>query len=336
MAAGNLAHLPVCSSDHRIRDDLPEDIFEHVLAFLPAEDAARSSLLSKRWRNAWTRARALNLSDEHHHGRRFLPFARAVLARYGSPEIPSLNVVIGRESSLGPGTVAWLRGAMERVVGSVSVTVTAPGGALDPLVLPPRLRAVSISLTLSGGGTGSKHGRLAFPSVSGAAGATSSYDALEELSLSRVQLQERVGASLSSWCPRLRKLRLRKVSGGGGPTWPLVVRMEQLEELEMDEVNSAVVEISTPRLETLIWHGGGFTKLISFLAGSQRSIRRLDGLCFYLPAKESRSFTAVRLLEVCSEANEISARIDIPEHCSPSWLSREVPKATAIAFVVLL
>lgn len=41
------------------------------------------------------------------------------LARYGSPDIPSLNVVIGGWSNLDPRTAAWLGDAMERVVGSV-------------------------------------------------------------------------------------------------------------------------------------------------------------------------------------------------------------------------
>nr|CAB3454567.1 unnamed protein product [Digitaria exilis] len=322
--AGN---LPVCSHDDRITD-LPEDIFEHVLSFLPAEDAVRSSVLSKRWRGAWTHAPVLNLSDEQHQQGRwsFLPFARAVLGRYGSPDIPSLNVAIGCAYNLGPSTAAWLGDAMERVVGSVCVSVTAPGGLLGQLVLPRRLRAKSISLTLSGA-TCSYNTPLVFPSEPGAAAPAASYGNLEELSLSRVRLQERdmrsLGAFLSSCCPRLRKLRLRKVSVEGRlPLWPLVLRMEQLEELETEEVDTTVVEISAPRLETLIWHGG-FTKRISFLAGSQRSIRRLARLCFYLPAEESRSITAVRLLEARSEASDISVRIDVPDHCSPSWLSRE-------------
>nr|CAB3458234.1 unnamed protein product [Digitaria exilis] len=283
--AGN---LPVCSGDDRITD-LPEDIFEHVLSFLPAEDAVRSSVLSKRWRGAWTHAPFLNLSDEQHQQGRwsFLPFARAVLGRYGSPDIPSLNVSIGCAYNLGPSTAAWLGDAMERVVGSVSVS--------GQLVLPRRLRAKSISLTLRGA-TCSDHTRLVFPSEPGAAAPAASYGNLEELSLSRVRLQERdmrsLGAFLSSCCPRLRKLRLRKVSVEGRlPLWPLVLRMELLEELETEEVDTTVVEISAPRLETLIWHGG-FTKRISFLAGSERSIRRLAGLCFYLPAEESRSITA--------------------------------------------
>nr|CAB3454568.1 unnamed protein product [Digitaria exilis] len=317
--AGNLALLPVDSDDDRL-SDLPEYIFEHVLSFLPAEDAVRSSVLSRRWWNAWTRAPVLNLSDEHHHGHRFRHFARAVLSRYGSPEnIPSLNVVISRESSLGGRrTSAWLRDAMERVVGSVSVTVTTPGGALGHLVLPCRLRAESISLTMSG--SASKHGTLVFP--------TESYS---------------LGAYLSSsWCPRLRKLRLSKVIFAG---LLLVLRMELLEELEMDEVQivsklhvvtpnlralyvricrnpgDAMLEISAPRLETLRLHNNSQEHL-SFLDGGQ-CVRRLAGLCFYLPAKEFRSITAVRLLKACSEANDISVRIDIPDHCSPSWLSRE-------------
>uniref|UniRef100_A0A0A9D7G7 F-box domain-containing protein n=1 Tax=Arundo donax TaxID=35708 RepID=A0A0A9D7G7_ARUDO len=223
--------------DDRI-SDLPDAILEHVLSFLPAQDAVRSSVLSRRWRHSWTHAHALNLSDEH-LGDRFLAFADTVLARYGAADIPALNVTIGCESNLGPATAAWLRGAMERVVGSISVSAMATG-PLHQLSLHSRLRAKSTSLRLSG--IFFQHGPLVLLELGG----STSFGGLMELSLSRVHLQERMralGEFLSSCCPRLRKLRLCKVSGGlvangGLRLWPLVLHLDLLEELEVDRVES--------------------------------------------------------------------------------------------------
>nr|CAB3454569.1 unnamed protein product [Digitaria exilis] len=231
--AGNLALVPVVGSDDDDRRrrrralisySLPEDIFEHVLPFLPPEDAARSSVLSKRWR---ARATVLSLSDEHHQDDgQFLPFARAALDRHGSPDIMALDVTIGCATNLGPSTAAWLGDAMERAVGSVSVTVTAPRPLDGELVIPRRLTAKLTSLTLGGADSMFNHGRLVFPAELGGGAATSptSYGALAELSLSRVRLEEHdarsLGDFLSSCCPRLRKLRLRKVRVGGGLRLP--------------------------------------------------------------------------------------------------------------------
>ncbi|CAL5086328.1 unnamed protein product [Urochloa decumbens] len=330
--------------------DLPDGILEHVLSFLPAADAVRSSVLSRRWLRAWAHAPALNLSDEHLQDR-FLGFARELLARYGAPDVPALNVTLGCESSLGPAAAAWLRGAMERAVELISVTVTTPG-TMHQLTLPRGMRAKSMTLRLSG--VPFKHGPLVLPDP----GAPTSFGALTELSLSRVRLQENVrplGEFLSSCCPGLRKLRLTKVSGGlvadgGLQLWPLVLHLDMLEELVVDRVESfnklqvvsaslrvlgvhscfeslsqwgidTVVEISAPRLDVVGW-SGSLPKHISFENGSH-CIRWLSGICFYLPGRESRSASAVRLLEMCSVANYLSVYIDIPDSTTPSMLTQE-------------
>ena len=324
--------------------DLPDGILELVLSFLPAADAVRTSVLSRRFRGAWAHAPALNFSD-HLLRDLFLGFAREALARYGAPDIPALHVTIESEFNLGPATDAWLRDAMERAVESVSVTVTAPG-ALHCLTLPRCLRAMSIALRLSG--VCFQHCPLVLPEPD----APTSFCGLTELSLSRVRLQERVrplGVFLSSCCTQLRKLRLSKVSGGlaadGGLTlWPLVLHLDLLEELEVDRVETftklqvassnlrtlgvlscfesflqwgmdTVVEISGPRLEDVSW-SGSLPKHLSFLNGSH-CIRRLSGLRFYLPGKEFHSASAVRLLEMCL-ADHLTVCIDIPDSTSPA------------------
>ncbi|CAL5086330.1 unnamed protein product [Urochloa decumbens] len=300
--------LPVAGGggDDRL-SDLPEGIIELVLSFLPAEDAVSSSLISRRWRGAWAHAAALNLSDARHQQQgRFLAFAHAVLARYGARDIPALNVAIGCASSLGPrsGTgAAWLREAMERVVGSISVSVTTPGPMDQPLVLPRRLRATSISLTLSG--VLYENGELVLPEQPCEAAAA--FGSLVELNVSRARLQGggSLGEFLSSCCPQLRLLRLCRVSDGRHRhvPWPMALRMDQLEELELYGIESfselqvvaanlrvlvvrhcfhyslaqwdtdTAVQISAPRLQNITWLGG-LPRRLSFLTDC-RCVQRL-------------------------------------------------------------
>ncbi|CAN6205663.1 unnamed protein product [Urochloa humidicola] len=330
--------LPVAAAggDDRL-SDLPGEIIEHILSFLPAEDAVRSSVLSRRWRGAWAHAPALNLSDEHHQGRRFPAFAGAVLARYGAPDIPELNVAIGCTHSLGDRTAAWLRGAMERVVGSISVSVTAPApmGRLD---LPRRLRANSISLALSG--VLPEHGELVLPEPR----ETAAFGGLVELNLSRARVQGggSLGEFLSSCCPRLRLLRLKKVSDGRHRhvPWPMEIRMDELEKLELDGVQSfsklqvvapnlrvlavhycfdclaqwsidTVVQISAPRLENIGW-SGSLPKHLSFLTDC-RSVQRLilSFKSYELNDRVHQGGNAMRLLEMCTGASHLSAGVDV-------------------------
>uniref|UniRef100_A0A0E0B638 O-fucosyltransferase family protein n=1 Tax=Oryza glumipatula TaxID=40148 RepID=A0A0E0B638_9ORYZ len=44
-------------------DCLPDDLVHHVLSFLPAPDAARTSLLSRRWRNLWVSMPCLDIDS---------------------------------------------------------------------------------------------------------------------------------------------------------------------------------------------------------------------------------------------------------------------------------
>uniref|UniRef100_K4A280 F-box domain-containing protein n=1 Tax=Setaria italica TaxID=4555 RepID=K4A280_SETIT len=286
---------------------LPEGIIDHILSFLPAEDAVRSSVLSGLWRGDWAHAPALNLSDERHQGR-FLAFARAVLSRYGAPDIPALNVAIGCESNLGPGTAAWLRDAMERAVGSISVSVTAPV-PMDRLTLPRRLRAKSISLTLS---SMYENADLVLPDEPCE---TVAFGSLVELNLSRARLQGGGGVSLgeflSSCCPCLRLLRLSKVSDGrhsklqvvAANLQVLVVRYCCFYSLSQWDTDN-VVQISAPRLHNISWLGG-LPGHLSFLTDC-RCVQRLAlGFKWYqLKDRGFQQANAMQLLEMCPGSDD--------------------------------
>ncbi|KAF0905183.1 hypothetical protein E2562_000978 [Oryza meyeriana var. granulata] len=159
----------------------------------PPFDAVRSSVLSRRWRRVWTHTHALNLSDEQHQGQ-FLGIARAVLAGYGEPDIPSLNAAIGCKSNLCPATAAWLLDALECVVGSLSVMVTGPC-TMDRFVLPATLQAKAVSLRLSR--HFASHGVLVLPEPKEA----TAFTRLTELNLSKLRAPRTLGELLSTCYP---------------------------------------------------------------------------------------------------------------------------------------
>uniref|UniRef100_A0A0D9X016 F-box domain-containing protein n=1 Tax=Leersia perrieri TaxID=77586 RepID=A0A0D9X016_9ORYZ len=244
---GGLGRVPVSAAAGDGVDlisDLPDALLELILSFLPAIDAVRSSVLSRRWRRVWTRAYALNLSDEQHQGR-FLAIAGAVLKGYAKPDIPSLNVAITHPSNLGQDTAWWLLDAMERAVCSLSVMVTGPC-TMDRFVLPATVRAKAVSLQLSN--HFARHGVLVLPEPKEA----TDFTRLMELSLSKLRAPPNLGEFLSRCCPQLRKLRL---SSGKPAMWPLVLDMDMLKELEVNAIQTlSSLEVSATNLQSLAVH----------------------------------------------------------------------------------
>ncbi|XP_071680815.1 putative F-box/FBD/LRR-repeat protein At4g03220 [Lolium perenne] len=327
---------------------LSNDLLGHILSFVPALEAVRSSALSRRWRRAWTHTPDLKISDELHQ-ERFLDFARALLAQYGeAPDIPSLNVAIGCQSNLGPATAAWLRDAMPSVVGSICVEMDRY--SLEQLVLPSSLQAKAMALNLSANFYHKP--LLIFPEHPEPA----AFSRLAELSLSNVKLQMHgCGEFLSSCFPQLRKLHLRSVYNMGKQgLWPLILHMDMLEELKVDDVyqltllqvvaaklrlltvvhcfrslaaltTDTLVNISAPRLEVISW-SGRFPKQLNFLT-DVRCVRRLSGLLVYWPSISRIDFSlpdVVKFLETCSGADWLDVCVDIPDGLIPSMLAREV------------
>ena len=40
---------------HKVNRELPEEVVEHILSFIPIEQVLQSSIFSKRWKRVWTR-----------------------------------------------------------------------------------------------------------------------------------------------------------------------------------------------------------------------------------------------------------------------------------------
>ncbi|CAM0954643.1 unnamed protein product [Alopecurus aequalis] len=328
---------------------LADDMLGQILSFLPAMEAIRSSTLSRRWRRAWTHAPDLKISDELHQDR-FLDFAGKVVAQYGTPDIPSLNVAIGCQSNLGTATADWLRRAMARVVGSIRVQVDRYAMD-DQLVLPRSLQATAMTLDLSTDFF--RKPVLIFPQPA----KPGAFNRLSQLSLSNVKIQiHGFGEFLSSTFPELRKLRLNNVHNmttGDQGLWPLVLHTDMLDELEvcvyqlllLDVVAAklrlltvshsfesltslmtahTVVTISARRLEAVSW-SGRFPKQMTFLTDA-RSVRRLACLPVYWPSITRIEYSlpdVVQFLETFSAAHQLDVCLDIPETYNPPMLARE-------------
>ncbi|XP_021316497.1 putative FBD-associated F-box protein At5g38570 isoform X2 [Sorghum bicolor] len=60
---------------------LPDDLLLHVLSFLPAHDAVRTCVLSRRWRPVWKSLRVLRFTKHQSWGSatKFNRFANSVL-----------------------------------------------------------------------------------------------------------------------------------------------------------------------------------------------------------------------------------------------------------------
>ncbi|KAK3118507.1 hypothetical protein QOZ80_9BG0700380 [Eleusine coracana subsp. coracana] len=69
MAEASRAKKPATPSLEDRISTLPDGVLEHVLGFLPADNAVRTSVLAQRWRYLWRSMRRLRLTglDPHRH-----------------------------------------------------------------------------------------------------------------------------------------------------------------------------------------------------------------------------------------------------------------------------
>jgi hypothetical protein len=205
-------------SDEDRLSALPDDILIKILVELRsgAAVAARTSVLSRRWRGLWALLPELHfpVGTEPHR-------MRSVLTAHEAPTIHSLVVHL-RDAD--PESVAtWLPVAVPRLSGDLFIFNSRRDEAVDggAVELPYIERATRIWLKLDGLG-------LTLP-PSGVFGR------LTDLRLLDIRLHGpcRLGDIVSSpRCPSLRKLFLQDVRGLGN----FVVHSESLQEIEMNNV----------------------------------------------------------------------------------------------------
>ncbi|KAG1354248.1 F-box/LRR-repeat protein [Cocos nucifera] len=102
---------------------LPDDICGHIVSFLPMKEAVATSVLSKRWRYAWTFSPVLDLDLSlfpKTHGRRaaFADFVDSAVALFALPHLTKFRLSLDDGSGGGPDPrlESWIAFAVARRV----------------------------------------------------------------------------------------------------------------------------------------------------------------------------------------------------------------------------
>uniref|UniRef100_J3MLV5 F-box domain-containing protein n=1 Tax=Oryza brachyantha TaxID=4533 RepID=J3MLV5_ORYBR len=231
--------------------DLPEELIQSILIRLPSTAAAaRTSVLSRRWRDVWTRLPSLSFTWECQHGRpdaieaalaaysaptcqHGRPDAiEAALAAYSAPTVPRLAISLGCPYPPRSAVAGWLEFAAWRVAGSLTLNFPRYYCSVD---LPVCERATSISI----------HGQnsLRLPPVG-------SFAALTALTITGAFLEGGGFEDVlsSSRCPRLQRLKVRGVMLRTAADDDVSIRSGSLERLDFFVHGVARLEVAAPRL----------------------------------------------------------------------------------------
>ncbi|XP_066392694.1 F-box protein At5g03100-like [Miscanthus floridulus] len=124
--------------------DLPDHLLHRILICLPStDDAARTSVLSRRWRGDWTHLPELAL--------RYCSPERvdAALAAWSAPVLHRLEIALpsGSRHVTSDHVCSWLRFASERLAGELRLSLSWHE---EVIVLPVRGRFTAISLASAG------------------------------------------------------------------------------------------------------------------------------------------------------------------------------------------
>ncbi|CAN6219133.1 unnamed protein product [Urochloa humidicola] len=249
MAPGQGGDL-VGAGEDRI-SGLPDHLLHTILLLIPggtAADAARTSVLSRRWRHVWAHLPelALRYQDKMHMYARVHERIDAALAAYSAPTLRRLEITVPYGSShlTSDRVSSWLRFAAQRLAGGdllLSLPHRVPDGDPDELVLPTCHRATAIHIehldrTL----------RFPIPSAAFAALATLS---IKDATVDSRELED----VLSSRCPRLKELVFEWVSLRDDPP-VLSISSGSLQRLEVaisDEFGGGLLRVHTPELQVL-------------------------------------------------------------------------------------
>ncbi|TKY49267.1 F-box/FBD/LRR-repeat protein [Spatholobus suberectus] len=111
-----------------ITSKLPESLISHILSFLPAKDAVRTSVLSKRWMYHWTSITKLDLDDSVFYSPKkktggkqfFVNFVYRALLLTKSPSMESFSLEITNkyDASL---VNTWISGILNRNVKNLHI-----------------------------------------------------------------------------------------------------------------------------------------------------------------------------------------------------------------------
>ncbi|CAL4987228.1 unnamed protein product [Urochloa decumbens] len=297
---------------------LPDELLHAILVELrSARAAARTSVLSRRWRHVWEHLPEFIL-DDHDTTRRPLPDAvDAALAAFSAtaPPLECLHIQIRflRQGSSrwvqASRAAPWLRFASEHVVGELRLFVPLPDvdGKEEELELPACPRAKTIILSLPG----SWRLRPQLPGL---------FVTLTSLQIGYVRMEASELTDLvSKHCPVLRDLaiiiNLVAVSdvsllSGSLQSLQFVVRNTRRLEVIAPRLEKLFVyrrtheaRISCPKLAELVWNGGAYDP----------SHHKFEDVGRHLQLLEiERSSGAASLMRQFVEVDKLKLHISIP------------------------
>ncbi|KAL6656732.1 hypothetical protein ACP70R_004512 [Stipagrostis hirtigluma subsp. patula] len=238
---------------------LPDDLLHSILLRLPGgtAGAARTSVLSRRWRRVWTGLPELSF---HHGGQPVLATARAhdqidaalaACAALGAVERLEIHL-LSRHNPGAARVSRWLRFASQRLTGELRLLLLSYGpmngddprdSDVDGVVTVPlfeRAKAISMGLghTI----------RFELPSAGGG-----TFAELSSLSISSARINGReLEDVLSSRCPSLKELSV-VCPNLDGASDEITIRSASLQKLEVKIFRNVVdrLQVSTPMLQTL-------------------------------------------------------------------------------------
>ncbi|KAL6841201.1 hypothetical protein ACP4OV_028974 [Aristida adscensionis] len=291
-----MAAPPCCASGEDLISELPFEILSAIISRLATAEAARTAVLSTRWREAW-RGTPIRLDDLE------LPApvparsptapapwaarADAVTRALASHPGPVERFRIGRTTLRArvPAAEAWFRDlAAAKLAREVSLRCPPEWCHLalaDPLLASPTLETLALGECR----------------ISDAGAAAASAARLTELTLSRTHLSEAALQSVLSGCPALRSVVLRHVQGPRrihvSSCHSLVLlgvwKYKHLEELTVEDVprlerllgdvhlGAAITIVGAPKLTALGYPVVGFRDIFHHDESTQEKVGK--GLC---------------------------------------------------------
>uniref|UniRef100_K4A366 F-box domain-containing protein n=1 Tax=Setaria italica TaxID=4555 RepID=K4A366_SETIT len=232
---------------------LPDHLLHTILLHLSdAEAAARTTILSRRWRRVWAHLPELSFRYHRDAGARTWAHRRvdAALAAYPGPTVTLLDIDLPlwapapREHPVDPDRddplLRFL--ASQRVAGELRLLLRDRGWG--DVVLPPCERVTAISLSVIAL-------TLRFQPLPD--GGTFAALAILRITSARVDSRE-LGDVLSSRCPRLKELYLKRVGLMKDRDRVLSIRSNSLERLEMDMkvYHGARLQVIAPKLRVFV------------------------------------------------------------------------------------
>lgn len=121
----SLGKIMVVNKD--LLSNLHENILGHILSFLPATEAVRTSVLSKRWIRVWTSITGLRFNDSMlYSGKRmskehFIHFVNSTLLHLGDSSIPNVSLSLSRFLYDPSQISAWISSILEKGVQNLHI-----------------------------------------------------------------------------------------------------------------------------------------------------------------------------------------------------------------------